>query len=618
MESRTVKHWIDRVTAPIAPRWTLQRQRARLAAELVQRHYEAASAGRRTQTWKRSAGDANSAIGPGLSKLREVARDLVRNNPYAESALNTIVDHTVGWGIVARPSPRNDKVETLWKQWAESTDCDADERNDFAGLQKLVMRTVVESGEVLVRRRLRRPSDGLAIPIQIQVLEPDFLDTSKDVSQLPNGGRIIHGVEFDAIGTRVAFWLFRDHPGSSLPGSRTSTRVPAESVTHVYDQKRAGQVRGVTWFAPVLLRFKDFDEFEDATLMKQKIAACLAVITSDVDGSAAPLGTVDAASPNVDSIEPGMIINAPPGRTIEVIQPPSVREYSDYTKTALRAIATGLGVSYEDLTGDYGNLPFSAARMSRIRHWSRVEDWRWRLLAPQFLDPVWAWVMEAAQVMGQQNAPGVEWTPPPMPMLEPDKEGLAAARLVRAGIKTQSEAIRECGYDPERFFAEMAADNKKLDALGIILDSDARKTTQSGQLQGDALPKPEPVAAPRPPASDDENDDDDEEGDQADDTRMPPVINVDARTTVHPPPPAQVNVDARTTIAPTPAANVNVDARTTVADGAVRVETPVTVADTVQQASGRKTIERDGDGRITAIVEESTLAPIVRPGNEQS
>jgi capsid protein len=54
----------------------------------------------------------------------------------------------------------------------------------------------------------------------------------------------------------------------------------------------------------------------------------------------------------------------------------AVRDYGDYCGVTLRAIATGLGVSYEDLTGDYTNLPFSAARMSRLRHQARVIDWR--------------------------------------------------------------------------------------------------------------------------------------------------------------------------------------------------------------------------------------------------
>jgi len=486
---------LDRVIEYVAPGVGLRRLRARMAAATLVRHYEAASTGRRTQGWRHNIADANAATGFSLARLREVARDLVRNNGYAESALTTVGDHVVGWGIVAKTKDK--RAMTAWREWSETTACDSDGRNDFAGLQKLVMRTVVESGEALVRRRIRRPEDGLPLPLQLQVLEPDFIDTLKTGIAITNTttgqvvGRIVHGVEFDILGRRVAYWLFSEHPGSAqgiggMGGGYQSRRVPAESILHVYKQSRPGQVRGPSWFAPVLLRFKDFDEYEDATLMKQKIAACLAVITSDVDGSAAPLGLATAqepGKPELDSLEPGMILNATPGRQITVVEPPSVADYDAYTKTSLRAIATGLGVTYEDLTGDYAGMPFSAARMSRLRHWARVEDWRWRTLIPQFCAPSWAWAMQAGQIVGRIGAdvPMVaEWTAPPAPMIDPGAEGLAYMRNIRAGIQTLFEVLRERGYDPEAVLKEFAEVNKLLDEHEIILDSDPRNTTQAG------------------------------------------------------------------------------------------------------------------------------------------
>jgi capsid protein len=181
------------------------------------------------------------------------------------------------------------------------------------------------------------------------------------------------------------------------------------------------------------------------------------------------------------------------------------------------AIATGLGVSYEDLTGNYAEVNFSSARMSRLRHWARVNDWRWRMLIPQFCDPVWVWAMELAGMLaeGPRTLPVAEWTAPPLPMIEPDREGLAYMRNIRAGIMTQSEAIRERGYNPKEFLEEYAADNKMLDKLGIILDSDARVTTQAGnpRQQGASepasAPEPEKGAEPKAPAipEDDEEDD---------------------------------------------------------------------------------------------------------------
>lgn len=501
--------WLDRAVGAVAPAWQLRRVRARLATELVLRHYEGASGGRRTKGWQKPATDANSSAGPYVGLLRNVARELVRNNPHAESALSTIVDHVVGWGIVPKPKPYNERAAKVWADWAGTTACDADGRNDMVGLQKLVTRTVFEAGEVLVRRRFRFGDDSLPMPLQVQILEPDFLDTSKHGITTPTGGRIVYGVEYDATGRRVAYWLYREHPGNASWPTTTSDRIPAEGIQHIFKPIRPGQSRGTSSFAPVILRMKDFDEYEDATLVKQKISACLAVITSDVDGSGSAIGVADDTdSPGIDMLEPGMIMNVPPGRNISVVEPPSVRDYDSYAEVSLRAIAAGLGVTYEDLTGDYGDLPFSAARMSRIRHWARVDDWRWRVLVPQFCDPVWKWAMQAAVIQGLTDSryashPAATWTAPPMPMIEPDKEALAVQRAVRSGMQSMSDSLRERGYDPTEVFEEMAADAKEFDRLGLVLDSDPRYTTQNGQLQGAAAAKFEPKepAVQAPPAA---------------------------------------------------------------------------------------------------------------------
>jgi capsid protein len=470
--------WLDRAIAFVSPRAGLSRLRARTAAGmLAQRHYEAAAVGRRTQGWNKTAGDANAVVGAAATSLRNVARDLVRNNGYAESAVTTIVDHVVGWGIVPNPRPRNKPALETWKAWADSTTCDADGQHDFAGLQKLALRTVVEAGEVIIRRRIRRPEDNLPLPI-----------------------RIVNGVELDAIGRRVAYWLFLEHPGSNLSTGKASERVPAENVLHVFRQDRPGQVRGISWFAPVLLRFKDLDDYEDATLMKQRIAACLAVIISDPDGTSTPLGTVDAAAATVDSIEPGMILNRQ-GGSVEVIQPPAVREYSDFTRTQYRAIAAGLGISYEDLTADFSNVNFSSARMARLRHWARVEDWRWRIVIPQLCVPVWGWVMQAAAIMSRPVAAAADWTAPPLPMIEPGAEALADQRAIRSGLKTLPEALRERGYDPEAVLDEISKTNATIDRLGLILDSDPRTTTQAGNPTPAVTEEP---SAPAKPATEDE------------------------------------------------------------------------------------------------------------------
>ena len=52
---------------------------------------------------------------------------------------------------------------------------------------------------------------------------------------------------------------------------------------------------------------------------------------------------------------------------------------------------------------------------------------------------------------------------------------------VRAGVMTLKEAIARQGYEPAQVLAEIAAVNAELDALGITLDTDPRRSTRTGQ-----------------------------------------------------------------------------------------------------------------------------------------
>jgi capsid protein len=185
-------------------------------------------------------------------------------------------------------------------------------------------------------------------------------------------------------------------------------------------------------------------------------------------------------------------------------------------------MAKPFGVTYEALTGDYSEVNFSSARLARIGYWSKVEDWRWQMLTPRMLDPVWGWAMEAALVAGLPVVQSTEWTAPALPMIEPDREGLAYQRNIRTGVMTLSEAQRVRGYNPGAFLREMADDWKRVDKLGLVLDCDPRRVTQAGQLHQN-VPSPvaeEPPVEPAPDGEEedgpDETDDDDEDDAESD------------------------------------------------------------------------------------------------------
>lgn len=482
----------DRFWARVAPRWSLERTKARIAFQHV-RNFEAASRERRTSGWTRATGDVNSVNGSALSDLRMHARDLARNSGWGKRGLQAIANNTIGWGMMARPfdaPSRAAKVSRkLWKEWARSKRCDFDGRMNFYGLQKQVIRSIAEAGEVLIQRYLF--ADGT---MQIRLLEADHLDTNKDGTTTAQGGFMIQGVEFDSLGRRVAYWIFPKHPGSDYSsGTIKSVRVPATDILHVFEVVRPGQVRGISWFAASIVVFKELDEFEDATLMKQKIAALFTGFITDTTGTAPLLGQAVSGVSNGEAFEPGMMTRLTPGQDVKFSDPPSANDHESFSRASLRKAAAGLGVTYEDLTGDYTGVNFSSARMGRIAHQANVDDWRWNMMVPGFLDPVWNWVMETAQLKGQlPEIPSAEWTARPMPSIDPDKEALALIRRVRSGEITHDEMLREQGIeDPEEHWQRYADRVKSLKALGVVLDTDASATTQAGNPRDQA--KQEPV-----------------------------------------------------------------------------------------------------------------------------
>lgn len=485
-------NFLDRLVLFLSPVAGEKRVSARRRAELVagQRDYEVARPTYRNKGWKRSSKDADAVNRLALKSTREFARYLVENNAWAARGVEVITSNVIGTGIV--PSCKDPSAMALWKAWANDWYCDSRELLPFSGLSEQILRTVVISGECLVRRRPRKIEDRLPIPLALEVLEPDYIDTSVNEARGASGGPTVDGIEFDPIGRRTAYWLFSQHPGASN-GKAESQRIPAPQILHIYRPLRPQQTRGITWLAQSITPLMDFDRYEDAQLLKQQIAACFAAFVVDVEGSAAPIGgTPKAATPNVEDIQPGGVAYLPEGKDVKFGTPPSITPDS-FDVRQLRRISAGYGVTYEDLTGDYSNATFSSARMGRIAHRRLVEKWQWNMLIPMLHQRVWEWAMTAAVEAGALPAvPPVRWTTSPLPMIDLQVEIDAAAKAIRSGLLTQSEAIREQGYDPDEFFAEKTADDKRLSASGIVLDTDPRKMSQAGQAQlsSDTAPAP--------------------------------------------------------------------------------------------------------------------------------
>nr|WP_284694337.1 phage portal protein [Rhodoplanes serenus] len=459
-------------------------------AATASRAYDGAARGRRTDGWKAAGSSADAEIAVAGELLRDRMRDLVRNNPHAAKAVSVLVNNIVGAGIIPRAATGDEKldgvVNGLWEAWVRQ--CDADGQLDLFGLQTLACRQMIEAGEVLVRRRPRRPSDGLVVPLQIQLLEADLLDATRH-GDLVDGGRIVQGIEFDAIGRRRGYWLYAQHPGDAVVSMRRrfdSASVPATDVLHLYEKQRA-QVRGVPWGTPVMRSLRDLDDWTQAELVRKKTEACVVGIVLGADEAEQGIApsVVDADGNRVEQFEPGLIAYAHGGKDIKFNQPATTAGVGEWLRAQLHIVAAGFRMPYELLTGDLSQVNYSSIRAGLVEFRRLIDAVQWQIFIPVLCQPTWTWFCEAAWAAGRLPRPdiAVEWSPPRFEAVDPLKDAMADLLAMRSGTMTLAQAIARQGHNPDAVLAEIAAMNARLDALGLVLDSDPRRVTKTGVMQ---------------------------------------------------------------------------------------------------------------------------------------
>lgn len=474
------KNFIDNVVSYISPEAGVKRAKARRVQEFIdQRAYDGASKGRRTDGWFTLSTDANSEIRCSLQIMRDRSREQNRNNPVATRATDVIVSNTIGYGIKTQfiknnlPSEAHNK---LWKSWAEKKYIDSDLNSDIFGLQHLAMRTLVESGAAIIKRERLLNAERGTIPFRVQVLEPDFIDHSKDGS-----GDMIQGVQFKD-GKVIGYWMFDRHPGGMDFRSLNSKLVLVEDVKMMIRKDRAGQIHGIPWSHAVMITLKELDEYMDATLVKQKISAAFAAFVHDIEGFAEE-GTASKSTFG-EVIEPGIVEVLPSGKSITFSNPPTVTDFDPFTRAQIRRVAIGMGTSYEALSGDLSGVNFSSARMGWLEFQRNIDSWRWHTFVPQFSDVIAEWFLDSCKMLGIKSD-GVEpmHTAPRREMIDPTSETSALITAIRGGITTLKAVHTQLGEDHEQVLTEIASTNKLLDQNELILDSDPRRVMKAGIVQ---------------------------------------------------------------------------------------------------------------------------------------
>ncbi len=438
-----------------------------------------------------SGADYHYRSEPQFLYMIERAREFDRNNLVVAQGINRLVANIMQDGFSLDVQTGDTQIDAdlaeMFRQWSIDPDqCDDEQEKDFQTLAELALRHTIVDG------------DCLGLPTEddtLQMVEGHRL-------RRPNSSRnanCTHGILFDERKRRKEYWVTKQdlNPTQSLRVMAEVERYAARDrdgyrqVLHIYDPKRFSQSRGVTAFATLVYALGLHDDIQFATLVKQQVAACFAIIREldinfeggprDTDTKAAtgPRTTEDLAdgtTRTVEGIAPGMDIRGRPGEKISGFSPniPSP-EFFTHAHLVLQFVAINLDLPLQVFLLDPTKTNFSGWRgaidQARIR-FRRIQKWligkfhcpvyQWRVRRAIHGDAVLRRLYEKKSGKYEKALFGHKWNPPTWKYIEPMKDAQADELRKDANLSPARVLASEKGVDYDDLVKECVDDRFQL------------------------------------------------------------------------------------------------------------------------------------------------------------
>lgn len=214
--------------------------------------------------------------------LRQRSMQLFKENPYCKGLIRRLLRNEINTGLNLESSPMadvleiteeeaqawGDKVELDFKLYGDNPDV-VDHRKQFTlgDIANEVRKTSLIAGDILVVWRINKKT---RLP-SIELIDGQHVQTPLN-GKPKNGHRIIHGVEIDANGRHVAYWVNVDKAGQEQ-FIFESKRIPVYSekgnrrvskLIYGTDDRKLDEVRGLPLLASVLYMMKELDRYRDS------------------------------------------------------------------------------------------------------------------------------------------------------------------------------------------------------------------------------------------------------------------------------------------------------------------------------------------------------------------
>lgn len=459
------------------------------------------------------------------------ARDMERNDGWARGGITRILDNVIGaeFRPISKPDYRalayytgnkafdavwadeyGKAIDACWRTWAGddvSKYCDTAQCLTMSQLLWVAMRHKIVDGDALavLQYRPEAIAPGRArYATSVQLVDPDRLSNPQlqfDASTFRGG------VEVDAYGAPVGYWIRKAHQGDWFNAGKSQTwdYLPRTTpwgrpvVVHDFDHHRASQHHGaVGLLTPIMQRLKMLTKYDSVELEAAIINAVFAAyIKSPYDPQ---MVEQLAAGPEPETLGPyqdmrntfwhskrlniggARLSPLAPGEEIGTVSSsrPSAG-YEPFSVAVLRHIASGLGVTYEQLSGDFSRTNYSSFR-GATNEALKTFNRRSKSFESGFAMPIRAAFLE--EVMDVEDIPlpagapsfmefraaytKCMWLRPGRGWVDPVAERQGAILGMNAGMSTlEREVAENTGEDWEEVVDQVAVERRRFAALGL-------------------------------------------------------------------------------------------------------------------------------------------------------
>ena len=468
-------NWLHR----IGDAFDALRGRAPSAADMAQRSIAAGEVNRLLADWLGTRMTRDEELRLNMAQVRARARENENNDGVTRQFLRLLRVNVLGAegpklqaqvrnndGRLNKPF--NDRIEAAFADWCERPTRDG--VLDMVEVQQLALSTLARDGELFVRKHqaFERNSHGFAI----ELVDPALVDETMNVAPSPGRNEIRMGIEVDADGRRVAYYLRPRVSAVASPLDR-GERVPASEMLHLFVPEQVNQTRGVSWLMPVLVDMRMLSGYSEAALVAARAAAAsMGFYQRRADASSVLPAN---QSSFITEANPGTFGVLPDGYELAEWSPNQPNtQFGEFIKARLRLIATGLGVTYNGLASDLEGTSYSSMRGGMVSErdvWRTLQAW-WirKFLLPLFRDWLNMALLHGSLTLDTRDARkflAARFVPRGWAWVDPQSDTQATVEGIGMGLTSRRAALAEQGRDVEDVLEELAEETKLAAEYGV-------------------------------------------------------------------------------------------------------------------------------------------------------